>query len=288
MISAQDLAGRLALRKYRRSWRGDCPACSYHGAFSLRGDGDKVLVHCSNGCDREALADAISRVAGGDWQRPEPETQSDADKKRKRQEAALRLWSSSISAPDTLVDRYLAGRGLPGLAASAALRFRQDVHHPEGGRLPAMVAAVMDAGGVIIAAHRTFLSAETGGKASVTPNKASLGPVWGGAIRLDPVAPELVIGEGIESSASAGRLLHLPAWAAISAGNLEKGLVLPPAVRSVVIAADRDLPGQRAAWAAAERWRAEGRTVRVALPDEHPDFNDLLRARQPAQEAVHA
>jgi putative DNA primase/helicase len=104
--------------------------------------------------------------------------------------------------------------------------------------------------------------------------------VWGGAIRLDPEAPEIAIGEGIESSASAGRLLDLPAWAALSAGNMARGLILPPLVRAVVIAADADEAGQKAAEAAAARWRAEGRRVRIARPDKPGhDFNDILAER---------
>jgi hypothetical protein len=40
--------------------------------------------------------------------------------------------------------------------------------------------------------------------------------------------------------------------------------------------------------AALARWRAEGRVVKVALPDASgADFNDLLRARA-AREAAHA
>ena len=42
----------------------------------------------------------------------------------------------------TPADRYLIARDLPGLAASAALRFRGDTPHPEGGRLPALIALV--------------------------------------------------------------------------------------------------------------------------------------------------
>jgi putative DNA primase/helicase len=102
-----------------------------------------------------------------------------------------------------------------------------------------------------------------------------------GAIRLDTIAEELVIGEGIETSASAGRLLGLPAWAAISAGNLAAGLLLPAEVRRVVIAADADPSGERAARQAALRWQREGRSVRIARPDKSGrDFNDLLRARE--------
>jgi len=61
-------------------------------------------------------------------------------------------------------------------------------------------------------------------------------------------------------------------------------------VRSVVVAADHDLvdangrcPGPDAAEAAARRWEAEGRLVRVILPDlPGSDFNDVLRARKAA------
>ena len=69
------------------------------------------------------------------------------------------------------------------------------------------------------------------------------------------------------------------AWAALSAGNLV-ALVLPPEVRSVVIAADADMAGRRAAVAAARRWIAEGRAVRIATPNKPGlDFNDIQAAR---------
>ena len=102
--------------------------------------------------------------------------------------------------------------------------------------------------GVPLGIHRTYLASD-GSKARVEPPKASLGPIWGGAIRLDTFAPELplVVGEGIESSASAARLLGFPGWAAISAGNLGRGLLLPPDVRRVIIAADPDDAGRAAA-----------------------------------------
>jgi phage/plasmid primase-like uncharacterized protein len=105
-----------------------------------------------------------------------------------------------------------------------------------------------------------------------------LAPVWGSAVRLDPIADEITIGEGIETTASAGRLLNLPAWAAVSAGNMARGLVLPPEVRRVVIAADGDEPGERAAREAALRWHREGRTVRIGC-----DFNDVLRGGDDAR-----
>jgi phage/plasmid primase-like uncharacterized protein len=93
-----------------------------------------------------------------------------------------------------------------------------------------------------------------------------------------PGAP-LVIGEGIESSLSAGRLLDAPAWAGIAAGNL-KSIIPPDGPGEIILAADPDLVGQIAAWAAADQWRGLGRRVQVATPDDPTtDFNDVLRRR---------
>ena len=288
MMPAANLAGRLGLHKRPRSFIGNCPACDYPRAFSLKESKGRTLAYCANGCAQTVLADALARVAGGGWKPSEtlPSTIDDAHKRAAAGERALRVWSGSTTALQSPADAYLTGRDLPGLAASPALRFRGDCTHPEGGRYPALVALVVDVASKPVAVHRTYLTA-TGHKARVDPVKASKGPVWGGAIRLDPLAPEILIGEGIESSASAGRLLNLPAWAAISAGNLARGLLLPDNVRAVVIAADADAPGRTAADAAATRWRAEGRRVRIAYPDKAGrDFNDLLRERMEANHAA--
>ena len=284
-LSAADLASRLNLHRAVRGYRGTCPACSYPDAFSLRaGKGDRIGLFCASCGDRDAITDAVVRAAGGAWTPPgAPTPADDAAVRQRKQDAARRLWSGSTPAPGTIVDAYVSARALPGLAASMALRCRGDCRHPAGGSLPAMVAEAVDAAGAFLAVHRTFLRRDGSGKAEMEPQKATLGPVWGGAIRLDPIAEELVIGEGIESAASAGRLLGLPAWAAVSAGNLAQGLVLPAEVRRVVIAADADPPGERAAQQAALRWQREGRTVHIARPDKAGcDFNDLLRGAKHA------
>ena len=100
-------------------------------------------------------------------------------------------------------------------------------------------------------------------------------------------AGPLVIGEGIETSLSAGLLTGAPAWAALSAGNMAR-VPLPDGVREVLVAADNDPPGQRGAWAAADAFMAQGRAVRVLTPDlAGQDFNDLLQ-RQRARETTYA
>jgi hypothetical protein len=143
-----------------------------------------------------------------------------------------------------------------------------------------MIALVCDVAGTPLGIHRTFL-ARDGSKSRIEPAKASLGPVGSGAIRLDEIAEgqPLVVGEGIESSASAGRLIGLPAWAAVSAGNLARSLALPTSIRKVIVAVDRDAAGLDAADRAKFRFRREGREVRVATPDnDGEDFNDILLA----------
>ena len=54
-------------------------------------------------------------------------------------------------------------------------------------------------------------------------------------------------------------------------------LISPEMVRSVILCPDGDEPGRAAAQAAAERFRGEGRSVRVADPGAGRDFNDHLR-----------
>ena len=94
---------------------------------------------------------------------------------------------------------YLIRRGLAALIVSPALRFRPDTPHPEGGRYPALIALIQNVDGIPTAIHRTFLTRD-GRKANAVPVKASLGAIWGGAIRLQAIEPgkPLVIGEGLE------------------------------------------------------------------------------------------
>jgi phage/plasmid primase-like uncharacterized protein len=142
-----------------------------------------------------------------------------------------------------------------------------------------MIASVVLEGDMsrIIAAHRTFLRHDGRGKADLDPNKMSLGPCKSGAVPLAPAGRLLAVTEGIETGLSCMQVTGIPTWAALSTGGV-RGLVLPSNVEEVIIAADPDIPGIRAAHEAARRWLAEGRQVRIARPPAGRDFNDLLRA----------
>ena len=108
----------------------------------------------------------------------------------------------------------------------------------------------------------------------------TLGQIGGYAVHLAPAAEKMAITEGIETGLSVMKATGISTWAAISAGNIPK-LILPalPLAAEVIICADNDENGcgQKFARAAAMRWLAEGRKVRIALPPAvGSDFNDIL------------
>jgi hypothetical protein len=283
-VNARELAAQLRLHRAGREWRGACPACGYANAFVLADGQHGPIGWCASCQDREAIAAALGRPQRA----PIPVPRSkDARDTQARVERAERLWRGSEPLLNTAAAVYLEARGIGHLIGCIDLRFRVDCPRPSGTperpvRLPALIAAVRDVNGAFIGIHRTFLRRDGSGKAEIEPAKASLGPVRGGAVRLATIeqvleAGELVIAEGVETASSAGLLLNLPAWAAISAGNLARGIVLPTSVRRVLIAADRDAAGYDAAQSALFRLKREGREVRVALPDlDGQDFNNVL------------
>ncbi len=276
----------------RREQRGACPVCGYPKAYvETTGKNGARIGWCASCQNNEAIA-ALLRGAGLGGRRAAGDCGASPEKAledSKKRVAAAVIWNGAAPVtPNDPAGKYFIRRVLAHLIGNPALRYRADVPHPGGGRYPAMVALVQDVAGKLMGVQRTYVAPD-GNKARLEPVKASKGTIWGGAIRLaPPTAPEIVIGEGIETSASAGLLLGLPAWAAISAGNLGAGLVLPPEVRRVVIAADDDgmnaqgrNPGIEAAEAAARRWQAEGRDVRIIKPSQSgQDFNDVLRAQK--------
>lgn len=295
MTDARTIATALGLRRTGAVFGGACPACGYKAAFTVRDADGRTLFRCHVGCEQADVMDALRRHgawggdASPDWTPPPARSaargapgtvrgSSDASA------AAERIWRASERLTGTIAETYLRrARGLDGIDLPADLRFAPTLRHaPTGTAWPGMVAGVRNAAGRVVAVHRTFLLPDGGGKAPVSPPKMTLGPVGGGAVRLAPAGPHLIVGEGIESTLSATLGSGLPGWAALSAGGI-RTLALPPLplAEAVTIAADRDAVGIAAAEDAAMRWQAEGRDVRVALPPPpHDDWNDALRAAE--------
>jgi hypothetical protein len=189
------------------------------------------------------------------------------------------LWKRTTHAAPmlgtpTIVQHYLRSRAYFG-SVPTVLRFLPDAKHPQG-RAPAMVAIVEHVEHGPVAVHRTFLRCDGSGKTDLDPDRMTLGPSKGGAVRLAPAGPVLAVAEGIETALSYMQATGTPTWAALSVAGI-RNLILPPEVTEIIIAADPDPPGLIAAHTAARRWLAEGRCVSLARPPLGLDFNDLAR-----------
>lgn len=287
MATAETIATALGGRKAGGGWIARCPAHDDRTpSLSICNSSDgKVLVRCHAGCAQEQVISILG--SRGLWttdgtssrskQKPIVQHKPDRDD-TKRTEAALAIWQATVPAGNTVVESYLASRGLH-LPPPPTLRFHSGLKHHSGGTWPAIVALVTNgADGTPLAIHRTYLARVGAGKAPVEPAKMMLGPCRGGAVRLAPPGDVLMVGEGIESSLAAMQATGYPAWAALSTSGL-RNLDLPEDVRAVIVLADGDDPGEAAARDCAWRWNRQGRQVRIARPPQGMDFNDVLVGR---------
>jgi putative DNA primase/helicase len=288
-MNAASIARNLGAWRQGHNWRSPCPVgCGYSLSLSTAEDG-RLLAYCFGGCDYNTILSALAAYGVFDDDDADLDVlppaidlrDRDADGRR-RIEAARRLYDEANYDPR--VEIYLRSRAI--VIASPVLRFSESAPHRLGGRLSAMIAPVVGVDGGQIGAHFTYLRHDGSAKADLGDpelQRETRGVIRGGAIRLGDHDPErpLIVGEGVETSLSAAQIFALPAWSAVCAGGL-KTLVLPPAVRNIIIAADNDAngTGQRNAVAANKRWSAEGRVVRIKSPPNYGDFNDVLRARR--------
>ena len=272
---------------------------------------------------RRARAEAAERAKA---RRAEEERQ-----KRARAETGKRnargLWlSGQAGIPRPPVEDYLRRRGIDLRALGrqpGALRYHPEVTYiaereafdPETGevltddrgrpiiervahKLPAMLAAIVNGAGEIIACHRTYLARQPDGrwtKAALPDAKKVLGEYRGGCVRLStglgesgkrgkalnqcPPGTRVFLAEGIETALSA---VVLRPEARVVAGVSIRGMAavdLPANVAEVVLIADHDThPSAQAAFQAVIETHAKaGRLVRVwRSPAEGEDLNDAL------------
>jgi hypothetical protein len=137
------------------------------------------------------------------------------------------LWDESVPIAGTPAEAYLRGRGITCLPGPEVLRFHPAVQHLKLKRkLPALIAQVT--GGVEPSRNFTWLSADGAAKADTekAEQRRTLGSSKGGAVRLaEPIdGKPLIVGEGIETTATAMEATGLPGWASLGTsglGNIE-------------------------------------------------------------------
>jgi putative DNA primase/helicase len=205
---------------------------------------------------------------------------------------ALAIWAESQPWQGSLVETYLAGRGVTLPTDCVDVRFNpacpmfnKDTERAEF--VPAMVALMRSVSTQEpTCIHRTHLNLD-GTKGRL--GKRHLGPKADGVIMLTPytrVWMHLGIGEGIETALSLRKLPELedlPVWASTDSGQLKKFHL--PNIDDLVIAVDHDEPdqwgrraGEDAAKACAKRAVDSGTKATLFTPTKtKTDLNDLVK-----------
>lgn len=259
-------------------------------SVSLLLQGGRVVVNTFGRTDWKAVLDDLRernlidrdnapidapgvRVTG----RPSARAPSD----RERLEAARRLWDAGRPLGNTLAARHCRLRGLMGpLPGPEALRYLHDapvsVYRPGRGRRPALLGGILDAKGVLVAVEVTYLAPNARRAVDLRLPRKTVGapPATGCAVRLDPAAEQMLVGEGVFTTRSASEWLGLPCWALQSTRNL-RGWTPPVGVRGLVIAADRGQDGEASAEILRARLTGFGLACVVVLPPApFGDWND--------------
>lgn len=283
-----DVAARvLALRPRLREWVACCP---FHAdrspSFTIFDCGQRF--HCF-GCGASgdvldfvqrayhvSLPEAARLLGGGDIPKATLPNLTPAVTANRNRDA-MAIWNNAFPAAGTPAEAYLASRGiLPPFPD--ALRF-QRLRCDDLGSLLCLVAAVRNVAGELTGIQRIWLAHDGSGKADVERPKRSLGTVKGGAIRLGELdaSGAVTVCEGPEDGLSLLAMLGGPVWVAAGASFLP-AMQFPAEVQTVVIGADNDPAGERAAREAALAFAGRGLSVRIVRPlPAFKDFNDELR-----------
>lgn len=306
---------------------GPCPNCGGTDRFSvhtrknifncrgcgLKGSGVIDLVMQTEGLK---FLHACERITGRRVQDPADEKnlarmreeaarkEREAERERERKENDVRaLWAESVAYEGTLAEAYLVrrmGETFATLPAIPTLRFHPEMYCKPakeaglGARHPCLVAAVQKDEGKVAGIWRIFLKPDATNLTIWNEKlqkdeklKMGLGNTVGGMVRLTPIAPEMNVGEGLESTLGARMLERwCGAWGATLSTSGMQGLDIPSKVRRLHIWSDGDKhrlsekgiqepPGQNAATKLCERAMAQGVIARIHEPPTGSDWADV-------------
>lgn len=283
---------------YQGGQRANIPAPGHSAAdrsVSLLLVEGRVIIHGFGAADWRSVRDdlrnggfidAMGRLTGVGA--PGPSTPR--PDRRLRLETAVRLWGGAHPLQEgDPASLHLRRRAVAGGGNAGDLRFHPaapvSVYRPGRRALPALVAGVRDADARLRAVELTYLEPNGLIAFDLTLTRKTVGLVPpGAAVRLCPVAAEMVVGEGVFTTLSAIDRFRLPGWALRSANNLA-AWTPPPEVRRVLIAADRGAVGEAAAARLGERLRAGTVETRILWPwAPFDDWNAVAVAHRERRE----
>jgi putative DNA primase/helicase len=287
--------------------------CSQGGGELLAGDGFMLLEHVHGwtraesfqtvrdavGMGKSAAVQPTFPVSAAHTQKaPEPPKMNH----RKELSRVKETWGQGVDIHGTLVETYLASRGIltDSIPADAHLRFHrwltQYAPNGKGGFTvlhegPAMIALITNVHDEILGIHKTFIRPDGSGKADVPGGNAKflkkcVERLNGGAVRIhapDPQSGMIGIGEGIETVLAMHTLTRrkggiLPVMAALNT-TLLADWVPPVSARNIAILADNDKAGLEAAaklQARLRQYRPDAATDILIPPQAGMDWNNVL------------
>lgn len=301
-INAATLADAMGAKRSGLGYLTRCPAHGDRTPSLFFKDGDKaILFKCFAGCSGDEVVEALRNRGdwSGDktWQAPTLK-QDEEEARRKQQQKAQSLWhTASEIEPGDPVHRYLTETRRLNLShiptdlrIAPSLEYwtvDDDAKPRLVTKTPALLAAVRGLSGELLALHRTYLSTdgtkfkpEAYGMPASAPVKKVVGSIGGGAIHLHEPGDTLLVAEGLETALAAHILSGYPAWAAVSAGNMER-IEIPSEVKTLIICVDNDEAGERASAKLARRLRNNGIEAMLSIPglihpQEGTDWADIV------------
>jgi putative DNA primase/helicase len=262
----------------------NCPGPGHSSkdrSLSVRFTGNGFLTHSFAGDDPLKCRDHVKERLG--WREPErraaPKPSQPLVLPAK---GTLEIWGQGVDPRGTLAERYLASRKLviPTEAAVEALRFHPNCWFGKE-KFPALIALIRNIktnepqGIQRTALHLDGAAVKRNGKTF----RMTLGPMGGGAIKIDPdehVTQGLCVGEGLESTLAGRQSGYVPAWSLLNANGLEKFPVLP-GIEGLTIFVDKDEAGIRAMNECGNRWYEQGIEVHIVEPPIGNDLNDYAQ-----------
>lgn len=240
----------------------------------------RILIHCFSPRDdwrnvRDMLRDGGAFVANSVGESTQPYDVVAAVESRVTR--ARRLWQQAIPISGTRAEIYLRARRIQQDVWPSAFRYSPDATSiDDRRRWPALIAAIADPQGALQGVQVTLLSPCGMRKAETLTPRRIIGRFSGGAVRLfDGAIPSaLIIAEGLETALSASDALAVPAWSALTAGNLAR-FTPPDELTHLIIAADRGPAGEAAGETLMTRMAHHRLQTEIDFaPDHYPDWND--------------
>lgn len=295
------IAKAVKLKKLGREYQGLCPFHQEKTPSFYVNDA-KGFAHCF-GCgwhgdvikfviDRERcdFREAYRRLANDDLPTWTPSERAKAQAEDRledlaKEQAARKFFAESGPVAGTPGETYLRARGITiALPDTSYVRFGmvpswQNKETGEWGRKrPALVCGAQDGTGAVVGIQRIFFKNDNPAL-GVKDCKLSLGTIRGSALRLAPPEPTIIMAEGPEDGLSVMQEgPGLPVWVPFGT-SMMPSVVLPPIVRSVIVAGQNNTAGRVAANKAALALSERGLDVRLVWPaSTFDDWNDQLRA----------